>query len=103
MIDKPDGKLGRRMVKKCSRVMLYALLGALIGAVLLPFAVGHWWPSNTTTTAYTDLDGVHVVEVEVHVSKPVAAAQLIGPIVGGVVGASLAFAPQIGKRTSSHV
>lgn len=91
------------MVKKCSRVMLCALLGALIGAVLLPFAIGHWWPSNTTTTAYTDPDGVHVVEVEVHVSKPVAAAQFIGPIVGGVVGASLAFAPQIGKRTSSHV
>ena len=29
--------------------------------------------------------------------------EFIGPIVGGVVGASLAFAPQIGKRTSSHV
>jgi hypothetical protein len=91
------------MVNKYLQVIVCALLGALIGAMLLPFAVGYWWPSSTTTNAYTDPDGIHVIEVVVHTSNPVAAARLIGPIVGGVVGATLAFASPIGKRTGSHV
>jgi hypothetical protein len=91
------------MVNKYLQVIVCALLGAVIGAVLLPFAVGYWWPSSTTTNAYTDPNGMRVFEIDVHTSNPIAAAQLIGPIVGGVVGGSLAFASPIGKRTGPHV
>ena len=86
-----------------ARIIWPTILGMILGTVVLGLVVSHWWPSTVTISHSTESDGMQVHVTEVNVSGPVATAQLIGAMAGGVAGCAIAVALHNRNQRGGHV
>jgi hypothetical protein len=81
-----------------TRIICFAALGLIVGAVVVPSIFAVWHPSTVTTSHSVGPDGIPVHSTIVDVQGPVAAAQGIGPIAGAIAGIALAMAWDVRRQ-----